>query len=195
MTNDTMLGGLYLLMAMMLVLGALTVRREPLAKMATMLLAWVAIFGAGFVLFTFRDDLGFVLQRLKSEAVGAPVEQAGQLRIPQAIDGHFYLDAEINGAKVRFLVDSGATMTTIGRRTAERADIVVSGRRDQIVRTGNGMMRVASGRAAQFDIGPIRRSDVGLHVADSDELNVLGMNYLSSLKRWGVEGRWLILEG
>jgi aspartyl protease family protein len=34
---------------------------------------------------------------------------------------------------------------------------------------------------------------VGLQVADNDDLNVLGMNYLSSLSRWGVEGRWLIL--
>ena len=195
MTNDTMLGGLYLLMAMMLVLGSLAVRREPLAKMATMLLAWVAIFGAGFILFTFRDDLGFVLQRLKSEATGAPVEQASQLRIPQAIDGHYYVDATVNGRPVRFLVDSGATMTTIGRSVAAATNVSVSTRRDQMVRTGNGIVRVASGRAATLDIGSIRRRDVGLHVADGEDLNVLGMNYLSSLKRWGVEGRWLILEG
>ena len=76
MTNDVMLGGLYLLMAVMLVLGALITRREPAAKMITMALAWVAIFGAGFVLFTFRDNLGWVAQRLKSEAVGTPVQQS-----------------------------------------------------------------------------------------------------------------------
>ena len=195
MTNDTMLGGLYILMAIMLVLGSLAVRREPFAKLATMLLAWVAIFGAGFILFTFRDDLGFVMQRIKSEATGAPVVQAGQLRIPMAIDGHFYVDAMVNGTNVRFLVDSGATMTTIGRNTAALAKVPVSNRRNQMVRTGNGIVRVASGRAGQFDIGIIRRSDVGLHVADNDDLNVLGMNYLTSLDRWGVEGRWLILEG
>ena len=50
MTNDVMLGGLYLLMAVMLILGTLMVRREPVAKLLTMVLAWVAIFGAGFVL-------------------------------------------------------------------------------------------------------------------------------------------------
>ena len=44
MGNDTMLGGLYLLMAAMLVLGGLMARREPMAKMLTMALAWVAIF-------------------------------------------------------------------------------------------------------------------------------------------------------
>ena len=195
MTNDTMLGSLYILMAVMLVLGSLSVRREPLAKLATMLLAWVAIFGAGFVLFTFRDDLGFVLQRLTSEATGAAVIEGEELRIPQAIDGHFYINAMLNGKKVRFLVDSGATMTTIGRKTAAESGVWVSNQRNQMVRTGNGIMQVASGRAESLDIGPITRTDVGLHVADGDDLNVLGMNYLSSLKRWGVEGRWLILEG
>ena len=195
MTNDVQLGGLYVLMAVMLVVGILISRRGRGARLATTLLAWVAIFGAGFVLFTFRDDLGFVLQRLASEATGTPVIHAGQLRIPQAIDGHFYIDASINGRPVRFLVDSGATMTTIGRGTAARAKVAVSDQRNQLVRTGNGIVRVATARAESFDIGVIRRSNVGLHVADSDEFNVLGMNYLSSLKRWGVEGRWLILEG
>ena len=195
MTNDVQLGGLYVLMAVMLVVGMLISRRGRIARLGTTLLAWIAIFGAGFVLFTFRDDLGFVVQRLKSEATGAPVVQAGQLRIPQAIDGHFYIEASINGRPVRFLVDSGATMTTIGRATAARARVTVSDQRNQMVRTGNGIVRVATARAGSFDIGIIRRSNVGLHVADSDEFNVLGMNYLSSLKRWGVEGRWLILEG
>ena len=64
-----------------------------------------------------------------------------------------------------------------------------------MVRTGNGIVRVATGTAQSFDLGPIKRNQVGLHVADAEEFNVLGMNYLSSLKRWGVEGRWLILEG
>jgi len=194
-TNDWMLGSLYLLMAMMLVLGSLISRREPLAKMATMALAWVAIFGAGFVLFTFRDDLGYVAQRLKSEATGQPVVEGGEIRIPMAIDGHFWVQGSVNGVPVKFLVDSGATMTTIGRDTAAAAAVPVSASRNQVVRTGNGMLRVASGRADSLAIGPIERTDVGLHVADHDDLNVLGMNYLSSLSRWGVEGRWLILQG
>jgi len=192
-TNDVMLGGLYLLMAAMLVLGALITRREPAAKMITMALAWVAIFGAGFVLFTFRDNLGWVAQRLKSEAVGTPVQQGRETRIPMAIDGHFWVTAKLNGHDVRFLVDSGATMTTIDRATAQKTGVPVSPKRDEFVRTGNGIIRVSSGRAAELQVGGITRSDVGLQVADSDDLNVLGMNFLSSLSRWGVEGRWLVL--
>jgi len=193
MTNDLMLGGVYILMAMMLVLGSLMARREPAAKLATMALAWVTIFGAGFVLFTFRDNLAWVGQRLKAEAIGTPVEQGRETRIPMAIDGHFWVKATLNGKPVKFLVDSGATMTTVDRDTAVAAGVDVSPRRDEFVRTGNGVIRVSSGRADQLIVGGIVRRDVGLQVADNDDLNVLGMNYLSSLSRWGVEGRWLVL--
>ena len=192
-TNDLMLGGVYLLMAMMLVVGSLMARREPAAKLATMALAWVAIFAAGFVLFTFRDNLGWVAQRLKSEAVGTPVEQGRETRIPMAIDGHFWVTAKLNGHDVKFLVDSGATTTTIDLDTAKAAGVKVSARRDQYVRTGNGIIRVSSGRADELTIGGITRRDIGLEIADNDNLNVLGMNYLSSLSRWGVEGRWLVM--
>src|SRR5580765_7955280 len=109
-TNDLMLGGVYILMAIMLVLGTLMSRREPFAKLFTMALAWIAIFAAGFILFTFRDNFGWVAQRLKAEAIGTPVVQGRETRIPMAIDGHFWVEARLNGKKVKFLVDSGATM-------------------------------------------------------------------------------------
>ena len=190
-----MLGSLYLLMAIMLVAGSLISRREKFSKLATIALAWVAIFGAGFVLFSFRDDLSYVAQRLKAEATGDPVVEGQEVRIPMAIDGHFWIDAQLNGQKVKFLVDSGATMTTIGRDVAEAAGVAVNDGRTQVVRTGNGMLRVATGRADELSVGPIDRRNIGLHIADHEDLNVLGMNYLSSLERWGVEGRWLILKG
>ena len=193
MTNDLMLGGVYIVMAMMLVLGSLMARREPAAKMVTMALTWILIFAAGFVLFTFRDDFGWVAERLKAEAVGTPVEQGKETRTPMAIDGHFWVNAKLNGKDVKFLVDSGATMTTVDRDTANVARLDVSPRADEFVRTGNGVIRVRSARADELVIGGITRKDVGMQVADNDDLNVLGMNYLSSLSRWGVEGRWLVL--
>jgi len=193
MTNDLMLGGVYLILAMMLVLSALVVRKEPIAKLATFALAWVAIFGAGFVIFTFRDDLGWVWQRVRAEATGEPVRQGQELRIPMAIDGHFWVNALVNGKRVKFLVDSGATMTTIDRRTARRAGVEVSDTANQIVRTGNGLVRVSSGRVEEISVGTIERGDFRVHVTETDDLNVLGMNFLSTLDRWGVEGRWLVL--
>ena len=43
MTNSLMLGGVYLVMAIMLVLGSLMARPERLARTLTMMLAWVAM--------------------------------------------------------------------------------------------------------------------------------------------------------
>ena len=193
MTNSLQLGGLYLLMAVMLMLGMLMTRREPAARLITYGLAWVAVFASGFILLAFRDNLGWVAQRLRAEADGTPISEGREMRIPMAIDGHFWVKARLNGHDVRFLVDSGATTTTIDRGTAEAAGVEMSNRRDQYVRTGNGVIRVATGRADEIRIGSITRHDVALEVADNDDLNVLGMNFLSSLSRWGVEGRWLVL--
>ncbi len=193
MTNDMMLGGLYLLIAMVLVLGALINRREPAAKLFVMGLAWIAIFGAGFVLFTFRDDLGYVAQRLRTEATGAPVVTGNEVRIPMAIDGHFWVEGRVNDLPVKFLVDSGATVTTIDRATAAAAGIAIGDTGAVTVRTGNGLIQMARGRADRLSIDAIERLDVGLHIADNDKLNVLGMNFLSTLSRWSVEGRWLVL--
>ena len=66
--------------------------------------------------------------------------------------------------------------------------------RGQLVRTGNGIIRVALGRARTLNIEDIERENMSIHVAANDDLNVLGMNWLSTLRRWSVEGRWLILE-
>jgi len=84
-------------------------------------------------------------------------------------------------------------MTTIGRETAAEVGVRASPTRNQIVRTGNGFIRVATGTAQELEVGDIERRDLALHIADDEDLNVLGMNFLSSLQRWGVEGRWLIL--
>ena len=194
MSNDLHLGSLYLLMAIMLVAGSLIGQRGRFGQALTMAVAWIAIFGAGFVVFTFRDDLGYIAQRVKSEATGDPVQRGSQTRVPMAIDGHFWVEAQVNGVPVRFLIDSGATMTTVGPTTAAAVGLTVLPGKGQLVRTGNGVIRVAQANAETVTVESIERRDLGLFVADNDDINVLGMNWLSSLKRWGVEGRWLILE-
>ena len=51
--------------------------------------------------------------------------------ISRAPDGHFYLDAQVNGAQVHFLVDTGASMVALTAADAQRAGIALpSGARD-----------------------------------------------------------------
>ena len=195
MTNDTTLGTVYILMAVMILAGALIGGRGRIVRALFASLALASLFAAGFIVFAFRDDLGYLGQRLRAEATGEPVRIGRTLRIPMSIDGHFWVEAEVDGTPVKFLVDSGATMTTIDRATARLAGLSINPQRDQLVRTGNGMIRVSSAIAGEVAIGAIERRRVRLHIAEMDNINVLGMNFLSTLDRWGVEGRWLVLEG
>jgi aspartyl protease family protein len=191
--NGVQFGSVYLLMSLLLVAGVMVNRTGRVGRTIVAAAGWLIVFAAGFVLFTFRDDLGFVAQRLRAEATGDPVQQGEAMRVPMAVDGHFWVEADVNGEKVKFLVDSGATMTTIGAPTAARTGLTVSDKADQLVRTGAGIIRMSRTRADQFTIGSIKRERLTMHVAQAESVNVLGMNFLSTLSRWSVEGRWLVM--
>ena len=158
-----------------------------------MTVAWLAIFGAGFLLLTFRDNLDWVAKRLEAEAIGTPVEQGRETRIPMAIDGHFWVDATVNGQHARFLVDSGASVTTISRELAQAAGVPDSGQRI-VVDTANGPAPATEAYANKLQVQSISRSDFPIDINDRDETNVLGMNFLSSLSGWKVEGNYLVLS-
>lgn len=191
---DTAPNALYLLLLIILVASSLVGMRLSAGKAVKMLLAWVAIFAAGFALFSFRTEFGALGARLKGEAAVSAVAVSGQeVRIPLRDDGHFWADVKVNGEDVRFLVDSGATTTTISRQVADAAGIE-TGIRADIVSTANGTISMPRARASLVELGPIRRTDMAVNVHPSEELNVLGMNFLSSLTSWGVEGRTLVLR-
>ncbi|MDT9597660.1 retropepsin-like aspartic protease family protein [Sphingosinicella rhizophila] len=195
--GDQAIHFIYLIGVMVLVASALAVRRIPMAAGLKMAAMWLLIFAALFAVFALKDDFAALGDRIVAEGRGdGAVVQAGEnLRIRQAEDGHFWADAEINGEQVRFLIDSGATTTSISTETARRAGIDIRGGLSAMVQTANGMVTVRRGRADRISLGSIERRDMAVHVSDAfGEMNVLGMNFLSSLSGWGVEGRWLILR-
>ncbi|MEO5577873.1 MAG: TIGR02281 family clan AA aspartic protease, partial [Sphingomicrobium sp.] len=49
-------------------------------------------------------------------------------------------------------------------------------------------------KVERFVVGPIARTDFTIHVNYGDDSNVLGMNFLSSLASWRVEGNTLVLQ-
>ena len=187
---------LYLVGVLVLVGSALTVRRIPIAQGLKMFVGWVLIFGAAFIVFTLKDEFMALGNRMLLETRGG-VEQtaAGEIRIRQASDGHFWVTAEVNGEPVRFLIDSGATTTSLSRATAQRVGVEPGGGFQAMVQTANGVVMVDRGRAESIAIGPIRRTDVAVHISDAfGDMNVIGMNFLSTLSAWGVEGRSLVLR-
>jgi len=91
MNNDLMLGGVYIMMAMMLVLGALMARREPAAKLAKMALAWVVIFAAGTGNPFFTTDTAAALRALE---IGAQGILMGKNGVEGVYDGDPRLDPD-----------------------------------------------------------------------------------------------------
>lgn len=184
---------LYMVLLLVLVASSLVGMRLPLGKTVKMAAAWVAIFAVGFVIFSFRSEFMAVGSRLKAEAVGTPIQAGEELRIPMAEDGHFWVEASVNGHEAPFLVDSGASFTTISRETANQAG-VETGMRVALVETANGTVQMRKARADNFSVGAIHRSDFAIQVNDHDGSNVLGMNFLSSLEGWRVEGHYLVMQ-
>lgn len=188
---------LYLLGALVLVISAFAVRRVRLGTAVKMMASWVLIFAAAFIVFTFKDEFVALGDRLLvSVRGGEAIESApGETRVRLASDGHFWVEAQLNGEPVRFLVDSGATTTSISSETAARVGITPRAGLPAMVRTANGTVMVERGRAETLIVGNIERRNVGVHISEAfGDMNVIGMNFLSTLRSWGVEGRTLILR-
>lgn len=187
---------IYLVAILIFVASALMVRRIPIGQGMKMFAGWVIIFLAAFVAFAMKDRIvGFanqVLDERRAESTG--VQEGGELRIRQSLDGHFWVEAALNGENVRFLIDSGATTTSISADTARRAGIEARGGIPAVVQTANGLVSVDRGRAETLQVGHIQRENLAVHISEAfGDMNVLGMNFLSSLSGWRVEGRNLIL--
>lgn len=193
MTGGNGAFALYYVVIIVAVASSVVAMRQPVGKMLKMALAWVAIIGVGFVIFSFRSDFSSIGQRLKAEALGTSIGQGDTLRIPVAEDGHFWVEARINGHALRFIIDSGASITTISRDAAVAAGVPSDGRRT-VVNTANGPASAIQAYADRLEVGPIERTDFPIDINEHDDTNLLGMNFLASLKSWRVEGNYLVLE-
>ena len=183
----------FYVMAAVFVASSLFAMRMPLGKALKMALAWVAIFGVAFLLFAFRGEFSQLGQRIRAEATGSPIVEGEVVRIPVAEDGHFYVNAKLNGQDVRFMVDSGASVTTVSRSAANAAGMEIGTRRATVI-TANGPTSVLQSYADRLQIGSIERTDFPVDVSEQEGLNLLGMNFLRSLQGWRVEGNYLVLQ-
>ena len=118
-----------------------------------------------------------------------------EVRIRMAADGHFWARAKLNGVERRMLIDSGATMTTLSPRTAASAGVEASaGMAPILLRTANGVTKAETGTMDEMRLGTITARDLKIIVAPGiGEVDVIGMNFLSKLESWRVEGRTLVL--
>ena len=157
--------------------------------------AWVGVFAFVFVLFLFQDAGRAVWERAKADIYGRRVTSSGgTVRVPMAEDGHFWVDASVNGREVRFLIDSGATTTGLSSDVAAACDVLPDSSIPMPTDTANGEVEVYTARIASLRVGSISQNDAKAVIGKSfGNTNVLGMSFLSSMKSWNVEGDTLIL--
>ena len=171
---------------LILPLAALIARRPPIKRTLLFAGSWIAIFITALVLLGQSDRLRPLLSR--SEVEGT------ETRIPMAADGHFWAEVTINGVRRRMLVDSGATTTAISQATAAAAKLEEDSPFPIIVDTANGKVTARTATAERVTVGGITTRDLRVAVASNfGSTDVLGMNFLSRLAAWRVEGRTLLL--
>ena len=117
--------------------------------------------------------------------------------IARNAQGHFDVDGRVNGRRIDFVVDTGASVVALTARDAARLGIHPS--RNAFVadvKTANGTVRAAPARLDVVQIGSLELRDVTALVLPDDALsdNLLGLSFLSRLHRFEYSDGRLVLE-
>ncbi|WP_315837025.1 TIGR02281 family clan AA aspartic protease [Bradyrhizobium prioriisuperbiae] len=119
------------------------------------------------------------------------------VKIPRDHRGHFQTDGRIDGQRLSFMVDTGASVIALTENDAARIGKRPSrGDYNATVSTANGQVKAARVRLASVDIGGLVVRDVDAMVLPDGVLseNLLGLSYLSKLKRFEMANGQMVLE-
>ena len=117
--------------------------------------------------------------------------------IARNAQGHFDVDGRVNGRRIDFVVDTGASVVALTARDAARLGIHPSRNAFAAdVKTANGTVRAAPARLDVVQIGSLELRDVTALVLPDDALsdNLLGLSFLSRLHRFEYSDGKLVLE-
>lgn len=190
-------GLIYSLLLLVLVGSALVSRSLPIGQTLKMALGWIGIFALIFLLVSFRPELKMIWSRVTGELglSSAPAISGAPMTLRKREDGHFWVDADVNGHRVEFMVDSGATYTALSAQSAKDAGVEPDALSMKMaIGTANGMVEADRATIADLRVGSLAMKDHAVVVAEAfGDTNVLGMNFLSALESWQVEGNSMIL--
>jgi len=116
--------------------------------------------------------------------------------IRQGVNGHFQTEATIEGTRIAFMVDTGASVVALREGDAARLGIhPAEGDYTARISTANGMVKAARVALSRVDVGDISVRDVTAVVLPDAALgqNLLGMSFLSRT-RWAQQNGRLVLE-
>jgi aspartyl protease family protein len=133
----------------------------------------------------------------RTDALREPVASGRTITLSSGRDSHFEATARVEGRPIDFIVDTGATLVIL--RESDAASIGIRPSRADYtatVSTANGKTKAAPARLDRVDIGGITVYDVRALVMPDAALwrNLLGMSFLSKLKRYEVANGRMVLE-
>jgi len=188
-----------LLIILIVVAGGMFSRRRRFAELFGGLVLWVGIFGVAIVGYTLRDDIQGLAGRVFGElspGIAVVDSDAGTATFRRGMGGHFQVRANINGADIPLIFDTGASAVVLTAEDARKAGIDTDALRYTVsVSTANGMGKAASVRLDNMNVGGIEREGVRAFVAEEHALDtsLLGMTFLETLKRYAVSSNSLEL--
>jgi aspartyl protease family protein len=119
------------------------------------------------------------------------------LSIPPDARGHFQTDGRIEGQRIDFMVDTGASLVALNEKSAARFGLrPTPGDYKATVTTANGTIKAARTRLAMVELGGLVVRDVDAMVLPDEALseNLLGLSFLSKLKRFEYANGKMVLE-
>jgi len=191
MSGDDTARLLYLsLLGAALAMWFFTQNRASLGKTAQQAVVWgLIILGTIAVVGLWGDIRNTVTPGI------ATVSGENQISLPRAMDGHYYLTAEVNGTPVDFVVDTGATGIVLSQSDAEAAgiktaDLAYVGR----AQTANGEVRTAPVTLDSIAVGPLYDRQLRATVNGGEmEQSLLGMTYLQRFSSVEISGGKMVL--
>ncbi len=189
----------YLLLLLVLVsssiLAGRRLRLRGVAKAAALWTLIVAVVALGTA---YRVELGAIGERLLGEFLPhrGTVLGEGEVRFPAGADGHFRIEAVVDGTPIRFLVDTGASGIVLSPADARRIGFEIDQLRfTGFAETANGTVRTAAVRLGAIEVGPIRLHDLPASVNQAAMRgSLLGVSFLERLRSFEMRDGALILR-
>jgi aspartyl protease family protein len=127
--------------------------------------------------------------------VGDHAAPASAASVVKSADGHYWAEGLVNGKRVRFLVDTGASAVALTRADAERLGVAGDLDYSVEVSTANGVAHAAPVMLEMVSVAGARVPGVQAFVIDKGlDHSLLGMTYLGRLSRFEATQNALILR-
>jgi len=179
--------------------AVLALFRERIAEAFQAAMFWVVIGLLLAIGYTYRQDLRDVADRVLTELLpGRALSRGGTVEIARGNRGEFQIFAEINGARIPTVYDTGASAVVLTQEAAKVAGLPLDFLNYSVqVETANGRAHAAPVTLDRIRVGGIEERQVPALIAQPGQLRVslLGMSFLNRLKSSEVRGDRLVLRG